>query len=102
MADLKEYAPFFNEWPLTQAYRSRFTQQIEEAPLDRITSEEQQENDARINNFTPAEQKKIIRRIDRRLVLTLGCMYCVSLMDRTNLPIAVVVRSSHHDCRDDR
>jgi len=35
--------------------------------------------------FTPEEQKKIIRRIDRRLVVTVGLMYCVSLMDRTNL-----------------
>ncbi len=35
--------------------------------------------------FTPAEQKKIIRHVDRRLVLTVGAMYCISLMDRTNL-----------------
>ncbi|KAG9851257.1 hypothetical protein KCU77_g7151, partial [Aureobasidium melanogenum] len=33
-------------------------------------------NDARIEAFTPDEQKKIIRRIDRRLVLTLGFLYC--------------------------
>ncbi len=36
-------------------------------------------------DFTPEEQTKIIRRIDRRLVVTVGAMYCVSLMDRTNL-----------------
>jgi MFS family permease len=47
-------------------------------------------NDARIAAFTPEEQKKIIRRIDTRLVLTLGFLYCVSLMDRTNTGIAVV------------
>lgn len=47
-------------------------------------------NDVRIDAFTPEEQKKIIRRIDRRLVLTLGFLYCVSLMDRTNTGIAVV------------
>lgn len=47
-------------------------------------------NDARIEAFTPEEQRKIIRRIDRRLVLTLGFLYCVSLMDRTNTGIAVV------------
>jgi hypothetical protein len=41
--------------------------------------------DARIQAFSEKEQKKIIRRIDRRLVLTLAFMYCVSLMDRTNL-----------------
>lgn len=43
-----------------------------------------------IDVFTPEEQKKIIRRIDIRLVLTCGFMYCVSLMDRTNLGIASV------------
>jgi hypothetical protein len=35
--------------------------------------------------YTIQEQRKIIHRIDRRLVLTTGIMYCVSLMDRTNL-----------------
>ncbi|KAF2154456.1 MFS general substrate transporter [Myriangium duriaei CBS 260.36] len=47
-------------------------------------------NNARIAAFTPEEQKKIIRRIDIRLVGTLGCMYCVSLMDRSNLSFANV------------
>lgn len=47
-------------------------------------------NDARINAFTPEQQRKIIRRIDKRLVLTLGVLYAVSLMDRTNTGIAVV------------
>lgn len=40
--------------------------------------------------FTPEEQKQIIQRIDRRLVVTLGVLYCVSLMDRTNLGAAVI------------
>lgn len=48
------------------------------------------DNDARINALTPEEQKKIIWRIDVRLILTLGFMYCASLMDRTNLGIAAV------------
>lgn len=47
-------------------------------------------NDERINALSPQEQKAVIRRIDKRLVLTCGFMYCVSLMDRTNLGIAVV------------
>jgi hypothetical protein len=38
--------------------------------------------------FTEREQKAIIRRIDRRLVLTVGALYCISLMDRTNLGFA--------------
>ena len=38
--------------------------------------------------FSPAEQRKIIHRIDRRLVVTVGVLYCISLMDRTNLSSA--------------
>lgn len=42
------------------------------------------------NEFSPEEQKRIIKRIDRRLVTTLGALYCVSLMDRTNLGAAAI------------
>lgn len=45
--------------------------------------------------FSPAEQRRIIRRVDRRLVLTVGAMYCVSLMDRTNLGAANIAGMSH-------
>lgn len=38
--------------------------------------------------ITPEEKKRIIRHVDRRLVLTIGALYCVSLMDRTNLGAA--------------
>ncbi|KAK5069152.1 hypothetical protein LTR64_008695 [Lithohypha guttulata] len=47
-------------------------------------------NNAVIDEFSLEEKKKLIRRIDKRLVLTLGFMYCVSLMDRTNTGVAVV------------
>ncbi|KAH7086524.1 major facilitator superfamily domain-containing protein [Paraphoma chrysanthemicola] len=40
--------------------------------------------------FTHAEQRKIIHRIDRRLVVTVGVLYCISLMDRTNLSAASI------------
>ena len=40
--------------------------------------------------FSEAEQRKIIHRIDRRLVVTVGVLYCVSLMDRTNLSAAAI------------
>lgn len=51
--------------------------------VERTISEEA--NDALISGFTPAEQKRIIRRVDKRLVTTLGFLYMCSLMDRTNL-----------------
>ncbi|KAL2256406.1 hypothetical protein VTK26DRAFT_1729 [Humicola hyalothermophila] len=44
--------------------------------------------------FTPAEKRKIMRHIDRRLVVTVGAMYCVSLMDRTNLSAANIAGMS--------
>ncbi|RDH27424.1 major facilitator superfamily domain-containing protein [Aspergillus welwitschiae] len=40
--------------------------------------------------FTPAEQRRIIHRVDRRLVTMAGLAYCISLMDRTNLSMAAV------------
>jgi hypothetical protein len=51
---------------------------FDEKGSDRSASSDDEE-------FTPQEQRKIIHRIDRRLVLTTGIMYCVSLMDRINL-----------------
>ena len=47
---------------------------IDHAPLDRIDSQEQHWIEERFHDFTPEQQKKIIHRIDRRLVLTLGFM----------------------------
>jgi hypothetical protein len=46
------------------------------------------------HGFTPAEQRSIIHRIDRRLVFTVGAMYCVSLMDRTNMSAANIAGMS--------
>ena len=46
--------------------------------------------DSRVTAFTPEEQRAIIWRVDRRLVLTLGFLYMISLMDRTNLGAAAI------------
>lgn len=40
--------------------------------------------------WTDADINKIKHRIDRRIVTTLGVMYCISLMDRTNLSAAAI------------
>ncbi|KAI0154621.1 MFS general substrate transporter [Xylariaceae sp. FL1272] len=40
--------------------------------------------------YDAKEARRVIWRIDRRLVTTVGAMYCVSLMDRTNLAAAVI------------
>jgi hypothetical protein len=47
-------------------------------------------SDDPLTYFTLAEQKKIIHRLDRRLVAVVGVMYCVSLMDRSNLSNAAI------------
>ncbi|KAK2685555.1 hypothetical protein QWA68_015419 [Fusarium oxysporum] len=39
-------------------------------------------------DYTPEEERRILRKIDRRVVVTLGCLYCVSLIDRVNLGAA--------------
>lgn len=40
--------------------------------------------------FSLREQRKIVHRIDRRLVVMTGVIYMVSLMDRSNLPNAAI------------
>lgn len=42
------------------------------------------------DEFTTEEKKKIVRRIDLRLVTMTGLAYCISLMDRTNLSMAAI------------
>ncbi len=38
--------------------------------------------------FDEVEQKKILWKIDRRLVTVTGTLYCISLIDRTNMSAA--------------
>ncbi|KAL4783270.1 major facilitator superfamily domain-containing protein [Aspergillus varians] len=40
--------------------------------------------------FTYEEQRKIIHRVDRRLITACGAAYCISLMDRTNVSVAAI------------
>jgi MFS family permease len=42
------------------------------------------------HEYSIAEQRNIRHKIDRRLIIICGTMYCVSLMDRTNLGAAVI------------
>jgi MFS family permease len=56
--------------------------------IERVESEGG--NQAIIDSYTPEEQKRILRKVDLRLIPVLGFMYCVSLMDRTNLGVAMV------------
>ena len=44
--------------------------------------------------LSPAHQRKIIRRLDIRLVATVGALYCISLMDRVNMSAANIAGMS--------
>lgn len=47
-------------------------------------------SDVPVDEYSAEEQRRIIRRIDYRLVTILGILYCASLMDRTNLSSASI------------
>jgi hypothetical protein len=53
-------------------------------------SSDRSSQDGVISEFTPAERRAIVHKIDKRLVVLVGFMYCVSLMDRSNLANAKV------------
>lgn len=68
---------------------------IEKAPdrvsVDYINDTTKQNYDIDVDEiYTYAEQRKIVHRVDRRLVTMCGLGYCISLMDRTNLSVAAV------------
>jgi hypothetical protein len=60
------------------------------------SDEEKVINDDRIENveedeeFSPLEQRKIMQRVDIRLVAATGLAYSISLMDRGNISLAAI------------
>ncbi len=84
MADQPEKSAYLDQPEAVDAEKSADMDQVA------LKSEYTVDTDPRVTAFSYAEQKKIIRRIDLRLVLTLGLMYMISLMDRTNLGAASV------------
>ncbi|KZN91904.1 High-affinity nicotinic acid transporter [Penicillium chrysogenum] len=47
-------------------------------------------NESPVYGIDEAHQKRVIRRVDLRLLPILGIMYSISLIDRTNLGLAFV------------
>ncbi|CAI7678954.1 unnamed protein product [Penicillium pancosmium] len=62
-----------------------YDDRIEDIQAQKTSSSTEEEEE-----FTEEEQRKIIRRIDLRLVTMTGLAYCISLMDRTNLSAAAI------------
>lgn len=42
------------------------------------------------DDLTKEEQKRVLRRVDLRVTVTCGLMFCISLMDRTNMGSAAI------------
>ncbi|KAF2100330.1 MFS general substrate transporter [Rhizodiscina lignyota] len=61
--------------------------QYDEYAQERIPSQDGSQ-EAFVTQYTEKEQRKIVWKIDRRLVTLTGLMYCASLIDRTNLGVA--------------
>lgn len=47
-------------------------------------------NEQLLQSWSIHEQKMLVRKVDVRLIPMCGVMYCVSLLDRTNLSNAVI------------
>lgn len=52
--------------------------------------EHMSDDDRFLADWSEAEQSRLIRRVDLRLIPLCGLMYCVSLLDRTNLSNAAI------------
>ncbi|KAL4940432.1 hypothetical protein BDV06DRAFT_230316 [Aspergillus oleicola] len=58
--------------------------------LEAVQLEEGKKNEGPLYGIDEVHQKKVMRRVDWRLLPILGVMYSISLIDRTNLGLAFV------------
>lgn len=56
----------------------------EEQILDDAQFKEERDVPAILQEFSKEDEKKLLRKIDWRLLPITGAIYCVSLIDRTN------------------
>ena len=83
MADSKTSSPPNESYKDEKEYSSNHVDEAMSPDRQRDTLDHDDE-------YTVEERRKIIHRVDRRLIITCGIMYCVSLMDRTNLSAAAI------------
>ncbi|EGP82808.1 uncharacterized protein MYCGRDRAFT_51568 [Zymoseptoria tritici IPO323] len=92
MSSIKQDTIFYDHHQHVNDLRQVPSDEEKHAALDRFATnvpliDEPLDEDP---EFTYKEQRKIIHRIDRRLILATGLMYCVSGLDRGNLPNAAI------------
>jgi len=54
------------------------------------------ESGGMLSAWSADEQRRIMRKVDYRLIPVCGVMYCVSLLDRTNLSNATIAGSVNY------
>lgn len=45
-------------------------------------------SDSELNEHDRAFEKRVLRKVDRRLLPILGALYCIALVDRNNISVA--------------
>lgn len=60
---------------------------------DVLISESNGSIDSILNEVTPQEKKKILRKIDWRVTILVGILWCITLIDRANLGNASIAGS---------
>lgn len=58
--------------------------------VKRISKDLEDMEDTAVNEYSLLEQKRIIRKVDIRLVSVLGIMYISSVVDRTSVASAAI------------
>lgn len=66
----------------------------EKITMEHLEAANQPQHEPTDDDLLPSERKRIIHKIDRRLITALGLMFAVSLIDRTNLGSANIAGMS--------
>ncbi|KAL8993801.1 MAG: hypothetical protein Q9169_006072 [Polycauliona sp. 2 TL-2023] len=77
--------PYDEKYPMDQSSDGHKKNQVNHHEVSRT-----RDHDAIIAQYSDAEINRIIRKVDLRLVPLCGLLYCVSLLDRTNLSNAAI------------
>lgn len=78
---------------MTTTYDATYDAEKDPKPYTRDVVDDRDSSASRgadpiLSHFSEAEQRSIVHKIDKRLIPMAGVMYCVSLLDRTNLGAA--------------
>ena len=87
--------PYDSKYPIDQPYDNKYPVEQPSGydtkyPVNHHEDTGPGGHDPIIAQYTDAQINRIIRRVDIRLIPLCGLMYCVSLLDRTNLSNAAI------------